>query len=366
LYKTNSGFLPKQSSWGTPIKNIFKNLLDSVEAGDESFLVTDLSNPVAGKTIYCEKELNEVTLAERLGTLPPENNSLVFSRRSDASSLVVEHFAPKPRLIVFGGGHISASLAPMAVNLDLELWIYDDRPSFSNPARFPMARTAICDSFDSISDNITLRASDYVVVATRGHRHDECCLRFVLEGAEPFYVGLIGSRRRVAIVKIKLIDEGYSSDRLERVRTPIGLPIGAVTPAEIAVSILAEIIRDRRSNNLIPQRGRLESFADMALLKWLAAGQQDKAALITITAAYGSTPRRAGAKMVAIFDGQTVGSIGGGCAEARVITEAREIMGTCGFRLQTIDLTDSAEEDGMVCGGRMQVLIEDLSQTMSP
>jgi xanthine dehydrogenase accessory factor len=101
----------------------------------------------------------------------------------------------------------------------------------------------------------------------------------------------------------------------------------------------------------------------MDLMAWLAAepSTEGGAALVTVTFTTGSTPRKAGAKMAVLFDGRTVGSVGGGCAEAGLITAAREIMGTGGHLEIGVDLTDSAEEDGMVCGGRMEALIEDLA-----
>jgi xanthine dehydrogenase accessory factor len=271
---------------------------------------------------------------------------------------MTEPFSPRPRLVVFGGGHITLALAPMAAMMDFELVIYDDRPAFSSPARFPMADRTICDSFETIGANLAFTPRDYVVITTRGHRHDEDCLKYVLEGPEPFYTGMIGSRRRVAIVKRQFLDNNFDQRRIEGLNSPIGLAIGAVTPPEIAVSILAQIIQKRRENEARRGRGELEVFADMSLLRFLASPRDTKLALVTVVGSKGSTPRRAGAKMAVFFDGRTMGSIGGGCSEAAVITKAREVIGTGGYELATVDLTDTAEEDGMVCGGHMEVLIE--------
>ncbi|MDR2443019.1 MAG: XdhC family protein [Deltaproteobacteria bacterium] len=342
---------------------IYEPLLRTVLDGEEAIVVTDLSKPLPVKTLYRQSEISSRDLSKILDLSEPGS---ILKTLDDGSLIMVERFRPNPRLIVFGGGHISDAIAKAVNSLNFELWIYDDRPSFSSPARFPMAQGTICDSFEAISDHIKLRNTDLVVIATRGHRHDEECLRFVLNGQKPQYFGMIGSKRRIAIIKRKLLEEGLAPEKIEPLRSPIGLPIGAITPGEIAISILAQIIEDRRKALGHQGLSHVEDVTDLSLLKWLASKSYDEAALITVTSTNGSSPRKSGAKMVAFFDGRTVGSIGGGCAEAEVITNAREVMGSSGHLLMTIDLTDSAEEDGMVCGGRMGVLIEDISPKADP
>jgi xanthine dehydrogenase accessory factor len=249
----------------------------------------------------------------------------------------------------------------MAALLDIETVVYDDRPLFANPERFPTAAKTICDSFESIAQNLSLKNSDLVVIATRGHKHDLECLDFVFQSPPPFYTGMIGSRRRVAVVLKLLADRGFDRDRLANLKTPIGLDINSVTPAEIALSIISEIVMVRRRSFIERGFGSLEVLPDMTLIQYLSSNTGEDCALITVTRTSGSTPRKAGAKMAVISDGRLVGSIGGGCAEAEVITIARQqILGTGEHIFYTIDLTDKAEDDGMVCGGSMEVLIEDL------
>jgi xanthine dehydrogenase accessory factor len=245
----------------------------------------------------------------------------------------------------------------MAHLLKFKVTVFDDRPSFADRTRFPDASEVICESFERISQRLAFRGNDYVAIMTRGHRHDIECLRSVLSSeAFPLYVGMIGSRRRVALVRRQMKEEGFSSERLERLHAPIGLDIGAVGPEEIALSILAEIVREKRGS--VSQKR--ESHADMELLESLAGAAEERAAVVTVVATKGPTPREAGAKMAVFYDGRTVGSIGGGCAEADVARDARQIILEGGYRLRTIDMEDSAEEDGMACGGKMEVLIEDL------
>jgi xanthine dehydrogenase accessory factor len=332
---------------------IYKQLYSALLAGQQATLVTTLGERSTKKSLYLDSVAQEFTQTSKF--MP---NSLRLDQ--GLTSQIMEIFTPKPRLIVFGGGHIASALAPLATALDFDLVIYDDRPTYSSPARFPMARQTICQSFLEVDKYLTIRSSDYVVIATRGHRHDEDCLRFVLTGVEPFYQGMIGSKRRVAIVRKEMLNENFLASRLEKLHSPIGLPIGAVTPAEIAISILAEIVQQRCATEREKGRGSLEAFPDMNLLHYLASERPESAALLTVIATQGSTPRKAGAQMASFFDNRTIGSIGGGCAEAGLMGQARSIIGSGSYVIERIDLTDSAEEDGMVCGGWMEVLIDDL------
>lgn len=338
---------------------IYQELHRILASGQEAIVTTSLAEgKPAEKALHALEPASEAALLEGLGAASMAEDSLAL--KSGDLITIIERLSPKPRMVVFGGGHIAAALLPMAADLELESVVYDDRPFFANPARFPTASEVVCDAFDQIS--LPLRPGDIVVIATRGHKHDEDCLSHVLSCPEPFYTGMIGSKRRVAIVRKRLADRGVDAGRLKRLHSPIGLPIGAVTPTEIAVSILAEIIQARRQAQKELGRGRLEAYADMALMKWLAdrekSGGGEPAALVTVVSTKGSTPRKAGAKMATLHDGRVVGSIGGGCSEAAVIVEAKQPNPAA--RLMEVDLTDSAEEDGMVCGGRMEVLIEPL------
>ncbi|MDR2456449.1 MAG: XdhC family protein [Deltaproteobacteria bacterium] len=338
---------------------LYRELDAILASGREAAMVTVLSEAgLVSKTLRPLAAESHQELFESLGLgLPPEG-SLVAVRGDQ--KVIVERLFPAPRLVVFGGGHIAQALAPMAAALRLDTVIYDDRPFFANKALFKTASDVICDAFDSIS--LAIRPADLVVIATRGHKHDEDCLAHVLAGPEPLYAGMIGSRRRVAIVRKLLEDKGVDKERLSRLRSPIGLPIGAVTPAEIAVSILAEIIQVSREAKKDLGLGGLEASADLGLIAFLAGREAEKdpvaAVALTVVSTKGSTPRKAGAKMAAMLDGRVVGSIGGGCAEGGLIAEARK-PGLVA-QITRVDMTDQAEEDGMVCGGLMEVLMEPL------
>ena len=160
---------------------------------------------------------------------------------SQTAQVFFELFLPPPQLVVVGAGHIAVPLAAMGKMLDYEVVVIDDRTTFANRTRFPTADSILVDDYEHAITNLDLGPSSFVVLVTRGHRHDVLSLRKVIQ--KPLaYVGMIGSRRRVFAVLKLLKDEGVSLDDLAKVRAPIGIDIAARTPAEISVCILAEII----------------------------------------------------------------------------------------------------------------------------
>ena len=281
---------------------------------------------------------------------------------SDGSFTLIERFMAKPRLIILGGGHISVALAELAALTDFDTVVYDDRPSFANTQRFPQAKQVICDSFTKLGEHLSFGESDFVVDVTRGHQYDKLCLEAVLRGREPAYTGMIGSLRRVAIVMEQLREEGYDLERLARIHAPIGLKIGAQTPSEIAVSIIAQIIEAKR---LAPALSSTQDNApdrwlscDLDLVEQVAKAGFEPEAVVTVLSTTGSVPTEVGCKLGMTYEGSIAGSVGGGCSEAEAMRIGREVINNGGWRLHEIDLTDSAEDEGMVCGGTMQVLIE--------
>lgn len=151
------------------------------------------------------------------------------------------------KLLVCGAGHIAVPLARYARDTGFKVTILDDRPDFAHPSRFPECEV-IAEEFVPTLREMSLGTSTYVVVITRGHEHDAECLLEILP-RETAYVGLIGSRRRVRFVLEMLGHEGISPGRREEIFTPIGLPIGAESPEEIALSIMAELVCVRRKGH---------------------------------------------------------------------------------------------------------------------
>jgi len=335
------------------MREVFEQLIKSINEGSRVALVSEYRDSEIRRSLICEDDAEKYNALDRGDSISLADNGGILT--------LTEHYSIKPRLIILGGGHIALPLCRFGASLGFSVTVFDDRPSFANGARFPEASAVICDAFENVSVRLSVTRNDYVVVVTRGHRHDGLCLQSILSGQFPRYLGMIGSKRRVAIVKKQMQEETGETEKLDRLHAPIGLKIGAVTPEEIAISILAEIICDLRLGTTngaeTPEPWRFIS-PDMLLLRALAENRDERAALATVVSTEGSTPCEAGAKMLVLPHGQAVGSIGGGCAEAEVTQKAADIIQNGGFCVTEVDLTDSAEEDGMVCGGTMRVIIE--------
>jgi xanthine dehydrogenase accessory factor len=196
----------------------------------------------------------------------------------------------------------------------------------------------------------------YFVIVTRGHRYDTQCLRLALQKTNA-YIGMMGSRRRVSLVKEQLREEGFATEELEKVHTPIGLAIGAQTPEEIAVSIMAEIIQEKNRNG----SGSTYSKELLSKLSGKEKTEEGIGVLCTIISRKGSAPREIGTKMLIEPDGRIVGTIGGGCAESSVINQGLSMLRTKENKLQMMEVNmtaEEAEEEGMVCGGIIRVMLE--------
>ena len=171
------------------------------------------------------------------------------ARRSQAwpgdARLMLEVFEAPARLVVVGGGHVGLAIATLGELLGFGITVIDDRPEFANSERFPMADEVLCGVIDAMIDRMRIDPTCYCVLVSRGHQQDTLALRHLAERGAA-YVGMIGSRRRTATVMQHLAEEGIAAEALARVHTPIGLDIGAETPEEIALSILAEIVLVRR------------------------------------------------------------------------------------------------------------------------
>ena len=160
----------------------------------------------------------------------------------------VESIVPEPRLYIFGGGHISLFLAKMGKMVGFKVVVIDDRPEFANPERFPEADEVIAQDFPAAFRNLAMNRSSYIAIVTRGHLQDETVLEWAMK-TDAAYIGMIGSRKKNQTVFSHLQSKGVPKKRLGEVHAPIGLHINAETPEEIAVSIIAEIIKARREGD---------------------------------------------------------------------------------------------------------------------
>ena len=267
----------------------------------------------------------------------------------------IERLGSKPHLIVCGGGHVSAALVRLAKGLGFEITVIEDRPAFAENAGKAGADRVLCGEYAEKLAEIPAGTDQYFAVLTRGHRFDGDCLRTILK--RPYaYAGMMGSRRRGELVRRQLLDEGFPEEAVASVHTPIGLPIGAETPEEIAVSIAAELIRvkSERGNGGFPDSDIISVLCDPD------DGRQKM--LATIVSKRGSAPREVGTKMLVCDDGRCYGTIGGGAAEGKVIAMCADRMRTGSPEGQTlikeVMTAENAAEDGLVCGGTVEILIE--------
>ncbi len=156
-------------------------------------------------------------------------------------------FSGHARLLICGAGHIALSLARFAREIGFQITVLDDRPEYAHPSRFPDCQV-IAEEFTSGLSKLSVDSSTYVVVITRGHEHDRECLLNILTH-KTAYVGLIGSRRRIRFVLQLLEREGIPDSRLRDIFAPVGLPIGAESPQEIALAIAAELVCVRKKGS---------------------------------------------------------------------------------------------------------------------
>ena len=342
---------------------IYKTLLEDLNKGEEVALITkyNLETKKVEKNIYNLEELEGKNL--EYVNKAKEKNLIANIKINDEESVLAEVFKREHRLIVFGAGHVGYHLCHFASKVGFNTIVVDDRPYFANKEKFGDDIQVICNTFENAFEILDIHEEDYVVIVTRGHKHDKFCLEKILSLDELNYIGMIGSKRRVKIMKEELIEEGYSKEKIENIYSPIGLNIGAVTPEEIAISILAEIISVKRIGKLAVKNEPIKVSNSCELnkdvLEALAKSQNEKMSLVTVISIKGSTPRKAGSKMIVYDSGKIIGTIGGGCAEAKIIKDAALMAGSKNLKIETIDMTgEIAEEEGMVCGGKMTVLIE--------
>lgn len=260
----------------------------------------------------------------------------------DASLIRREWFSPQKELMICGGGHVAYELAKIAKHLDFYIKVMDDRKEFANKERFDFVDEVICDSFDHLDQY--LGNHGYYVVVSRGHKDDYECVRTILHHSYE-YLGMIGSKLKVKKTCEKLMQDGFSSEKIKTLHAPIGLDIHAQTPAEIAISILAEIIQIKNQQYASTLSKKLYQY-------------QGQGTLCIIIDKKGSSPRGIGSMML-VSEKDTIDSIGGGPIENALIQEALcvEHVSIKQYHLNQKD----SEKLGMICGGSNQILMIPLS-----
>jgi xanthine dehydrogenase accessory factor len=200
-----------------------------------------LADPEAEASIHS-------TLAEQ-GKIP-EDLLEVIEIGEDLSGnpqrVFLESIVPEPTLYLFGGGHVSFAIARVAATVGFRIVVVDDRPMFANKERFPMADETQTLDLDTALDSLPIDDLSYLCAVTRGHQFDKPIVRQAVQ-TDAAYIGMLGSRRKVALMWKEFLAEGISQEQLDRVHAPIGLDIGSDNPEEIAVSVVSELISCRRA-----------------------------------------------------------------------------------------------------------------------
>lgn len=181
--------------------------------------------------------------------LDEENGFLCGGRMK----IFIEPLHPQPRLIIIGAGHVGRALARLADFSGFRPVTLDDREEYANPENITAGQVSVIDDFKDGLAGFTINEETSLVIATRGHEHDFDAALAALKSPAS-YIGIVGSRKKRASFRQSLKDLGYGDRDLRRIRMPVGLPIGSVTPEEIAVSIMAQIIQERREYGKIPDR----------------------------------------------------------------------------------------------------------------
>lgn len=283
---------------------------------------------------YDDKEIiihaaNAVSLFEKA-------TSALIEAKMDTNLINEAWFSKRPCLFICGAGHVSKELADIAAKLDMKVKVLDPRVEWANSNRYPNAEI-INDNFSSLEKYLEPNA--YYAVITPGHLDDFACVSSIMETSYS-YLGMIGSHKKVDKTIASLKEHGFSEEKILTLHAPIGLAIGAQTPAEIAISILAEIIEIKNKHSV--------SSVSEELLNTCEHGM-----LCIIIDKQGSTPRGIGSMML-VNENKIIDTIGGGAIEHAVIETARTNKSAF-IRDYTLNNSEAGNL-GMVCGGKNTVL----------
>ncbi len=258
------------------MQEIYQELVNVISSGEQAVLATVVSSrgsaprkagakmlikedgtfigTVGGGGI--EQQVKEKAI-EVMKSREPQIVHFDLSGRGEGATMIcggqtdvfLEPIAPPETLYLFGAGHIAQSTATMGKMLGFRVVVVDPRPEYNNRDRFPDADSLIVEEYGSAVAKLSVDEGGYIIIYTTGHVLDEQCLRFAVN-TRARYIGMIGSKKKVMKIRQRLLQKGVSQQQLDRVYAPIGIEIGAETPQEIAISILAETIKIKRTNSV--------------------------------------------------------------------------------------------------------------------
>lgn len=334
---------------------MYREIFEEVKKTGCAGCATVLDGPYAGSKYLYTKEGGRCFGAMSREAWEKERETLLEVPKTEVidcrgTSMLVERIYDRPRLVICGGGHVSLYVCQLGKMLGFHVTVMDDREQFASPERFPEADRCICEDLSRLADEVPPHPNTYYVVVTRGHAHDETCVRQVLK--RPYrYLGMIGSKAKVAKTRERLLADGYPKEQVDAIYAPIGLKLGGQLPEEIAVSIAAEIIQVKN-----------QSYTDVLDEKMAAAVEEkEEGVMVTIIAKKGSSPRGTGSKMLVCPDRRIYGSVGGGAVEYEAIEEAKRLMEQKEAKSRCASYVlnqEQAKNLGMICGGEIRVLFE--------
>lgn len=335
----------------------FYEVISKLNTNAENHMFTVCSGEHIGEKMITSSE-GTVWMSDKSGYFSIHSEDVMTAANNkvteiDGVKVYSELLGNKDELVICGAGHVSMPVIDMAKTLGFRVVAIDDREQFVSNAIKHGADDGICTGFSEALPNIPGSLDTYFVIVTRGHKYDSDCLLEIVKKPHA-YIGMIGSRRKIGMVRDFLIANDVPEAVIDSVHMPIGLDIGAETPEEIAVSILAEIIGVKNTVK------RNSGFSG-PLLDALINDGRGPAVLASIVSKKGSAPRGAGARMLCGPNGLLAGTIGGGLAEARTLEKAAEMLSQDSrepFVIQ-VDMTgQEIEDEGMICGGVIEVLLE--------
>ena len=227
---------------------LFRDLVEAADSDEPAVLVSIISpDTLPHKMLVRDAPAGSEFTSEIVTAIKEVNAGRRRAARVsiDAADAFLEGLSRPPTVILFGAGHVACHIARYASAVHFSVTVFDDRDEYACKERFPTADDLIVADLGSVLDRIRIDEHTYVVIVTRGHRYDETVLEQVV-GTGAKYVGMIGSRRKTQTILDRLRQKGFSQEKLGSVCSPIGLAIGAVTPEEIALSIVCELVKIRR------------------------------------------------------------------------------------------------------------------------
>jgi len=225
-------------------RSLYREISDQERIGSGALLVTTYSEQGLSKSLI---RLDGTVIGDIVSPEIKARFKEYLESRTPVviGNAVIEPVQTSPVLYIFGAGHVSQFVSRIAAMIEFSVVVIDDREDFANTERFPEADRVIVQDFSRVFDELSFHGNEYVVILTRGHKHDALVLEHVMKRPAR-YVGMIGSRRKTKMVMDYMRQRGFEEELLSTIHAPVGIDISAETPQEIAISIAAELIKIRR------------------------------------------------------------------------------------------------------------------------